>query len=106
VFENDLVLSIASNLARESFDLSGERRTWDEAGGQAMLVGVAAGSCLPARERGPMLLPALRRLAAICRSVTMAQANALLDDCRIRRTGSALMIRSDTSRTWSAKLAR
>ena len=37
-----------------------------------------------------------RRFAAICRSVAMAQADPLPADCRIRRTGSALMIRSET----------
>ena len=50
--ENDFILGIAGKIARESFDFSGERRTWDEAGGQAMLVGVAAGALFASARAG------------------------------------------------------
>jgi hypothetical protein len=68
VSENDFILGIAGNLARETLDLSGERRTWDEAGGQAMLVGVAAGALFASARAGTGAFAGIEAFSFLLRS--------------------------------------
>jgi hypothetical protein len=69
--ESNWVLGFAGNFTRKLFGLLGDRPAQKRARGKAVLVALWRARFLPARERGPVLLPALRRLAAICRSLAM-----------------------------------
>ena len=72
------VRASASDLLRQSFDISGKCKSCGDAVRQTVAVGIPARSFLASVERGPVLFRALRRFAAICLSVAMVKRVVLL----------------------------
>src|SRR5262245_57809361 len=69
VLDLDCVLASAGDFTGETVQLLYKCRARGDAQAQAVAVGIAAPRFFPAQDRGPVLLRALRRFAAICRSL-------------------------------------